>query len=253
MILEEVKDKKEYRGLSDAFVSRVVHLFDGKYNIYVEKEKKKLIKEVRAKLRELYGAFRLPGYQKKEKILAQMKSWDDKEAAENILSLHLSTKERIASYQKLYARLHQEIPFKTVLDIGCGLNVFSLPWMGKVDYYGIDVNKDEVDFCNVYLKKFELTGGVRWGDFLSLDSVVKTDVCFLFKVLEGFEALERGSTEKLLKKITSPYIVASFATRSLGGGKAISARRLKWFEALVPAAEKFSLGGEVYYVIKRNV
>ena len=45
--------------------------------------------------------------------------------------------------------------------------------------------------------------------------------------------------EKLLKKITSPYIVASFATRSLGGGKLISARRLKWFEQLVPGAEKF--------------
>ena len=251
MLLAEVKDKKEYRGLSDEFVSRVIAPYTLQYNEYNEKEKKKLIKEVRMQLRSLYGAFLAPGYERRKKYLASMNVWNDIEKCERILSLHVSSKERLPFYSKLYPKLQAKIHYKTILDLGCGMNVFSHPWMGHVQYYGIDINKDDTDFCNSYLEKFHLAGGIRWGDLLSFDTFVKTDVCFMFKILEGMEALERGSTEKLLKKITSPYIVASFATRSLGGGKLISARRLKWFEQLVPGAEKFSLGTEVYYIIKR--
>lgn len=252
MLLDEIKDKKEFRGLSNAFVSRVFDACSDKYDITDRKQKRLLIKNVRAQLRALYSAFRLPNYQRKEKYLSAMKHWDDKTTAQKILSLHLSTKERLLFYETLYEKLHQKIPFKTVLDMGCGLNIFSLPWMGDIAYYGIDVNKDDVDFCNLYLQKFGLTGGVRWGDILSVESFVHTDVCFMFKMLEALESLERGSTAQLLKKVTSSYIVASFATRSLGGGKVISARRLKWFDTLVPDAEKFTLGNEVYYVIKNK-
>jgi hypothetical protein len=252
MILEEVKDKKEFRFLSDDFVSRVLAQYNLKYNPYIEKQKKKLIKEARAKLRELYSAFRLKGYDKREKYLEGMKTFDDIENCKKILSLHLSSKERLNYYPKLYKKLRNKFQFKTVLDIGCGMNVFSRFWMGAVDYYGVDVNKEDVDFCNKYLEKFKLTGGVRWGDVLGFDTLVKTDVCFLFKLLEGLESLDRGATEKLLRKITSSWVVVSFATKSLGGGKVISAKRLKWFEKLVKVEEKFILGSEVYYII-RNV
>jgi|SRR3989344_469438 len=253
MFLEEIKNKKEFRGLSDAFVSRVLLLCSTNYDVTKEKEKKMLVKEARAKLRELYSAYQLPGYSRKENYLKNMEHWGDKAVARRILSLHMSTKERVPYYDPLYAKLRKNVPFKTVLDLGCGLNVFSLPWMGYVAYYGIDVNKDDVDFCNTYLQKFGLQGGVRWGDILSVESFVHTDICFMFKMLESLEALERGSTAKLLERITSPYIIASFATRSLGGGKVISAKRLKWFKELVPHAEQFTLGSEVYFLIKNKV
>lgn len=252
MLLNEIKNKKEYRGLSDAFVSRAIQTYTQQYNENNEKEKKQLIKDSRARLRELYGAFLVPGFERRKKYLAAMTKYDDLEKCERILSLHVSSKERLPYYSKLYPKLQSMINYKTILDLGCGMNVFSMPWMGQVEYYGIDINKDDIDFCNEYLKKFGLKGGLRWGDILSFDIFVKTDVCFMFKILEGLEALERGSTEKLLQKVTSPYIVASFATRSLGGGKVISARRLKWFEKIVPVHEKFNLGTEVYYVIRRD-
>ena len=69
MLLSEVKDKKEYRGLSDDFVARVVAPYTAQYNIYSEKEKKKLLKEVRGQLRSLYGAFLVPGYDRRKKYL----------------------------------------------------------------------------------------------------------------------------------------------------------------------------------------
>ena len=251
MLLEEVKRKKEYRGLSDDFVSRILVDVSRQYDLSKEKERKKVVKETRAKLRELYWAFRTRNFHRKEKYLEAMKAWDDLESCEKILNVHLSSKERLDYYPKLYKKIRQHVNFKTVLDVGCGLNVFSLPWMGDVQYYGIDVNREDTEFCNKYLGKFGKPGAVRWGDVLSFGKFIQSDVCFMFKSLEGFEALERGTTAKLLKKIPARYIVASFATQSLGGKKKISSRRLKWFEDLVPVEEKFKLGQEIYYVVRR--
>jgi len=251
MILDDVKKKKEFRGLSDAFVSRVLVLHSNKYDVTKVKEQKALVKETRATLRHLYSSFRLPQYHRKEKYLSQMKHWGDKDIAEKILNLHLSSKERLDHYPKLYKKLHKKIKFTSVLDLGCGLNVFSLPWMGYVQYYGVDVNKDDVGFCNKYLEQFGLGGGVRWGDVMGFEKFVKTDVTFMFKMLEALETLERGSTEELLKRITSPYIVASFATKTMGGKKPLSTRRLKWFKELVTIKEQFKMGNEVYYIVKK--
>jgi 16S rRNA (guanine(1405)-N(7))-methyltransferase len=254
MILDEIKNKKEFRGLSDDFVSRVLVEFSKKYDIYDKKEKKKFVKEVRAKLRELHGAFRLKGYNKKEKYLEGMNVWDDSEACKKILKVHLSSRERSEHYEEVYEKLKEKITIRSVLDLGGGLNVFSLLWLGRVSYYGIELNKEEVDFCNSYMNKFGLPGGVRWGDVLSFEKYVHAEVTFLFKVLDGFESLEKGSTAKVLAKLTSPYIVASFATRSLGGKKRISPRRLKWFEKLLvdyESYETFEVGDEIYFVIKR--
>jgi len=252
-LLEEVRKKREYNLLCDDLVSRVLVKVSSKYDIMDPKDHKKIVKETRARLRELYGAFRLRGYNKKEKFLEEMGRWDDEEVSEKILALHMSTKERIDFNGELYLKIREYVKFNSVLDLGCGFNVFSMPWMGKVQYYGIDVNKEDVDFCNAYLTKFGIGGGVRWGDVLSFEKkFLHADVTFMFKVLEGFESLEKGVTERLLKMISSKYIIVSFATKSMGGGKRISARRLKWFEKLVDIEDKFEIGDEIYYVVKNN-
>ncbi|MBL7051979.1 MAG: hypothetical protein ISS01_02725 [Nanoarchaeota archaeon] len=252
-LLEQIKDKKEFRKLSEDLISRVLVKVSEKYDVTDKKDQKKIVKETRARLRDLYSAFRMRNFSKKEKYLEEMKDWEDKEICKKILQVHLSTRERAEYYDDVYMKIRKYVDFKSVLDLGCGLNVFSMPWMGRVDYYGIDVNQEDVDFCNSYLEKFGLRGAIRWGDVLSFDNHLKSEVCFMFKVLEGFESLERGFTEKLFEKISSPYIVASFATRSLGGGKSISEKRLKWFEKIVEGKvlEKFKLADEVYFIVKR--
>jgi 16S rRNA (guanine(1405)-N(7))-methyltransferase len=251
MLLEQVKNKKEFRGLSDNFVSRILVRCSEKYDVTKLKDQKKLIKETRAKLREIHGAFRRRTYNKKEFFLSEIKSWDDEEGCAKVLKTHISTNERIDFNEELYENIRERVDYKSVLDLGCGFNVFAMPYMGKIDYYGVDVNKEETDFCNSFLEKCGIRGAVRWGDVLSFDSFVKTDVTFLFKMLDAIESLERGSTKYLLEKIPSKYVVASFATRSLGGKKRISSKRLKWFEELVQVEEKFELGDEIYYIIKK--
>src|SRR3989339_2099482 len=90
MVLEEIKEKKEYHGLNDNFVRRVMKPYEIKYNIYEPKQRKKFVKEVRAKLRDLYGAFLLPTNKKRYDYLNKIKSWDDKEGCERVLKTHIS-------------------------------------------------------------------------------------------------------------------------------------------------------------------
>ena len=249
MLLDTVKRKKELQWLDDDFVSRVIVSFSGQYDL--PKQEKELVKAVRKKLRELYGAFIRPCYRKKDKFLDKIESWEDKEGCEKVLRCHVSTNERVEHYEKLYRWLRKSVKFSSVLDIGCGFNVFSMPWLGPIHYYGIEVNKMDVEFCNKFMNKFGLSGGVRWGDVLSFDKFVKSEVVFLFKVLEGFEALEKGFTAKLLKRLDCKYFVVSFATRSIGGGQPISENRLKWFKQQVEIVERKKFGSEVYFLCKR--
>jgi len=250
-ILQEVMAKKEYQGLDERFVSSVILKYLPRHDTSKKAGKTKLIKEVRAKLREVYGAFRAKNYDKRFKFLEELEKWDDKKTTEKILKVHLSTRERIDYNDKVYTWIRSYINFTSVLDLGCGFNVYSMPWMGKVNYYGIDINKDDVDFCNKYMSKFSLSWGIRWANLLTFDNYVFSDVCFMFKILDGLESIERGASAKLLSKVRSPYIVASFATKSLGGKKPISPKRLKWFEELVVVTAKKRFGDEIYYIIKR--
>ncbi len=252
MVLEEVKDKKEYRGLNDNFVRRVMRPYEIKYNIYDEKQRKKFVKEVRARLRELYGAFLLPTNKKRYDALNKIKTFEDKEGCERILMMHLSTRERVRYYGKIYSWLKMKVQVHTVFDIGCGFNVFSMPWLERVHYYGLEINKDDVDFCNAYLNKFQLTGAIRYGDVFDFEKFMRVDVVFLFKVLEGFEAIERGFSERLIKRLDCDYILVSFATRSLGGGKVISEKRLKWFLEIVDVVERKKFGDEVYFLCRKK-
>ena len=191
-LLREVMAKKEYQGLNEDFVSSVMSKFYGKYDFSKKSQKTKFLKEVRAKLREVYGAFRARNYDRRWKFLEELEGWEDKEGVEKILKVHLSSRERIGYHDELYKWIREYVDFNSVLDLGCGFNVFSMPWMGKVGYYGIDINKDDVEFCNKYMGRYELEWGVRWGNLLTFDNFVSSDVCFMFKVLEGLEGVDRG-------------------------------------------------------------
>ena len=242
--------KKEYQGLDENFVSSVMQKYYQNYDFSKKSGKTKFLKEVRAKLREVYGVFRARNYDRRWRFFEELKGWDDKEGCEKILRLHLSSRERLEHYDKLYRWIREYVDFKSVLDLGCGFNVFSMPWMGKVAYYGVDVNKDDVEFCNKYMGEYGFQWGVRWGNLFTFDNFVPTDVCFMFKILDGLESIERGASAKLLNKVRSSFIVVSFPMRSISGKSKITARR-KWFEDLVVVLAKKKFGDEVYYICKR--
>src|SRR5262249_9180608 len=85
---------------------------------------------------------------------------------------------------------------------------------------------------------------------------LKGDVTLLLKLLDSLEESHRHVSYKVFENIMTPWIVASFPTRSLGGRKGISAAGRTWFERLLKRRglqwETFRVPNELFYVIRNK-
>ncbi|MEJ2737871.1 MAG: 16S rRNA (cytidine(1402)-2'-O)-methyltransferase, partial [Anaerolineae bacterium] len=115
-----------------------------------------------------------------------------------------------------------------LLDLGCGLNPLALPWMDTVApqgsgqipgirYVPLDIDTDRVRFLNRYLALAGLEPLARCQDILSHPPEDAADVALLLKMSPTLERQEPGATLGLIEQLTAPYVVVSFAVKSLGG------------------------------------
>jgi len=206
-LIEDIKDKKELRMLDDDFVKNKLDVFFTERYHNQEKAKfleklsrcktykqftksreyKFLIRELRAELRRVYGVFILEGYNKRVKILEQLKnlpkdeqSKDNPECMElhnQLFSLHKSTKERMDHYEELYQTIFDKImDFERTssaiensgklddskklnesgkyifMDLACGMNpISSILFKDKIKkYYASDISTEDCKFLKEY-------------------------------------------------------------------------------------------------------
>lgn len=251
-----IKNKREFREIDGKFVEEVLDPFIIRKDLTQlgRDAVEKIVKTVRARLREVYGAFLGRDFFKREKLLHMIKSLDDIEGHKRILELHISSRERLPFYKQVYENIFRVTGRPdSILDLGCGLNPFSIPFMGfKTGYYAGELVRADVDFLQEYFTKFGIDGKAFQVDLTKIgDDLPHADVCFMFKILDTLETLSWDITASLLEKVKARYIVASFSTKSLGGRKVIKERG--WFERLLEryVYEKFEIPNEVFYVIKK--
>lgn len=284
-IVSDVKNKKELRALDEGFVGRkLIEFFSDKSNYqYKEKIRDKLsttknyiqftksrehdflIKNMRAELRKVYGAFILKEYEKKNKVLGRLKGADDFEGHMELLKLHKSTNERLNHYQKLYAKIFEDISGKVaILDIACGLNPISNIFIrDKIKkYYASDISSEDCEFLKEYFDEIDVVDNEVFSlDLVEKDSLkklskIKCDVCFIFKTLDGLERVERNVTEKLFKSLSTKLIAVTFPTLSLSGVREIKEYRRVWLEKLLGTLgwkwEKTLIENELLYLIEKR-
>jgi 16S rRNA (guanine(1405)-N(7))-methyltransferase len=137
------------------------------------------------------------------------------------LSLHSSTRERLPILDQFYAAIFSLTGEPaSVLDLGCGLNPLSLPWMAlgtKAHYVALDIDAERARFLNRYLALVGLEPAARCQDLLARPPADAADVALLLKMSPSLERQEPGATLRLLARLSSPWIVVSFAVKSLGG------------------------------------
>lgn len=272
--VSEIKKKKNLSSLPDDFVRRLVEDFLGKYPLLKKsleshpkplrsRNFKLLLKEVRKQLHEIYGVFIIGN--KDLKILEEHLKGSGKldetalQMHMKLLSMHKSSAERLDFYSEVYEKIFSYTGKpKSILDLACGLNPLSFPWMGlkSVKYFAYELTTEDSRFIQNYfgiMKPFGLDGEAFAADIINLKSLPKADVCFLFKALDSLESLKRNYSEELLKKIPSKFIVVSFPTMSIGGRNPIKQRG--WFfrmmRSLGMEAETFEIENEMFYMIKR--
>lgn len=229
----------------------------------------KIVKEVRASLRKVYGLFRTQEQELKRKELVEelQNSPAHLQAICNaILNTHSSTRERLPFYEKLYAKIFR-ITGKpaTILDLGCGINPFSIPRMNlaKLNYYAYDLDENEIDTLNQFFDYLHscnssFTGRAGILDLLqwaTLAELGTADICFLFKMTD---VLDRGKghtmTEVVIKNVPARYVVVSFPTKTISGKK-MNVPRRNWMEWLCRRLKyKFKVlefPGEIFYVVRK--
>ncbi|MDD5193085.1 MAG: hypothetical protein PHF67_00710 [Candidatus Nanoarchaeia archaeon] len=263
-ILEKVKQNKKYRTISDEIVLDEIQNYLKKNPN--ESVNDLMIKSIRKNLHRLYSSYSRGKKHKKNKLLEELrKNQNDLEIIKKILGTVVSAKERLYEYEKIYSEIFK-ITGKpaTILDLGCGLNPISFPFMNlkKLDYYAYDIDEEDIQFLNEYFKLMKSKGlngraqilNVR--DFEKISKLPSSDLIFLLKIIDLIDINNHKSSEELIKILIKKtrFIVASFATRTISG-KPMNLPRRRGFEFMLKRIglkfETFSIKNEVFYVISK--
>jgi len=224
---------------------------------FKNKKIKELIKTVRAKARKVYGLFVDENIVKRDSLLDEFQTSKDLSVIKEILMLHLSTKERVSYMEELYQKIfsYTKKP-KSILDVGCGLNPLTYPFMDiTAKYYANEFSQKDVDFINRFFSVYNIDGKADKIDLITEYEKLKSydvTVCFLFKVLDSLERVKKYISYKILENINAEFIIVSFPLKTVTG-KAMRLNERNWFEKVCTRLNKkyetFSFKNEIFYVL----
>jgi hypothetical protein len=278
LLIRKIKKKKELSSLDDEIISKYIHQC---YAIYPKLERSlreknirtvaksrefnDVVKFARKSLREVYGVFIMDGFEKKSVEMSD----------QELLLLHRSTKERwnhyAYFYQEIFTSMKDDMTGKKlkVVDLACGLNIASHNVLekavpGPIEYVEIEVAKDDVRFIDEYMKDRDLRGKAIALD-LTKEEFEKIPlhkgkdeflVCFLFKLIDTFEATKRHTSKKLIAYLSkfADAIIITFPMKTIGGRKEIEENKRWWLEGFLTANNmkftKLEIGDEMVFVVR---
>lgn len=269
-LLYNVKSSKKYKTIADEIIISEINNYLKKNKIKEIKEQD--IKQIKEFLHMNYASFQTKKKKKLDEYLNELKNKIDNnkniyEETKKLLSVTLSTKERLDNYQENYKKIFQITGTpKTILDLGSGFNAFSYPFMNlkEITYYAYDINKQDTDYINEYFKIMKPLGLNGKAAILDLKNskeiscLPSTDIIFLWKIIDILDKNNHKPSEELIRQLIikkkAKYIVASFATKTLTR-KQMNHPKRKWFELMLQRINlKFQLiemKNEVFYVISK--
>lgn len=190
------------------------------------KSQKEAVKRGKRKLHQVYGAYVEEwDVRRLEELLALIASAHDEEQVKtvcrSVLFQHASTRERIqvlgSFYEGIFALLGHP---KRLLDIGCGLHPFALPWMHlskDCEYLALDIDSRVVAAVNRFFALLGQTGQARCQDTIVTLPREHVNVAFLLKLLPCLEQQESGHAVRLLQGLQADWLVVSFPVLSISG------------------------------------
>lgn len=207
----------------------LVHLI-GTQELTKRNNLKAAIKATKNKLHQITGAYwqGKPAYGEWLALLQAASQEEDTPdqkflhtACRTLLTHHASTRERLPFLRSFYTTLFAGLPpIHSVLDLACGLNPLTIPWMNLASdacYYACDVNRDQIDFLQGALPHLGANGEAFVCDLLQEVPPQPVDVAFLFKTIPCLEQVDRLIGPRLLAGINAKVLFVSFPAQSLGG------------------------------------
>lgn len=221
-LVDAVLMSSKYKSVREDFIRSI-----GSRELAKQRNLKEAIKATKNKLHQVGGAYLDSGinyavWLDELREAYQSGNRDDfLKVCARIMQHHSSTRERLQILNQFYATTLADLsPLRTVLDVACGLNPLSIPWMPlaeNVEYYAYDIYQDMMDFLNEFMAIIHVQGHAQACDVIQFCPTRKVDVAFILKTIPCLEQVDKSAGLRLLDTINADYLLVSFPVHSLGG------------------------------------
>ena len=221
-LIASIQNSAKYRDVCSEVIGNI-----GERELAKRRNLKEAIKATHNTLHQVSGAY-LDSKEHYTRWLAELQtaaqshySQAVRDVCTRILSSHASTRERLPILDQFYTQIFAELPpIHSVVDIACGLNPLTLPWMplaNDATCYAYDISESSMSFITACLPLLGVQGHAQACDVLQLSPMPKVDVALLLKAIPCLEQIDKHAGQTLLRNIQADAIVVSFPVRSLGG------------------------------------
>src|SRR5579875_1797145 len=229
-LLDAVLASARYRDLCPDLVR-----FIGRQELHKRRNLKEAIKATKNKLHQVGGMYltAVPDTQAWLNEVQQIMSGQDKCAEESaalraacrrMMQCHISTRERLPVLDQFYTTIFAQLgPIHSILDLACGLNPLSLPWMltagvqRPLTYYACDIYQSLATLHENWFRLLDIQGHAFVCNILEQTPFPSVDVALLLKTVPCLEQIDKAATHTLLQTIPARYLVISFPIHSMGG------------------------------------
>ncbi len=229
------------------------------------KKEHEIVKAVRKKLHQIYAPYLgNPNYEDAQISLraafASNQPDTIRSACAAILATHVSTRKRLEIYETFYRQIFAitGVP-TTIVDVACGLNPFSFPWMGlptSTRYYAYDLHQARVDLLNYYFRLQGLPPLAIVQDVLVELPTTPGDVGFVLKEVHRWEQRLHGLSLRLLAALPVHYLVVSLPHKNMTGRRDLGAQhRALFYNIIRPTTwhtTEIEVGAELIFCVDKR-
>ncbi|MCA9976508.1 MAG: hypothetical protein KC413_12185 [Anaerolineales bacterium] len=250
----------KYQHISPDLVQRI-----GTRELTTRRNAKEALKATKNKLHQVGGAY----FEAKidyERALARLReTHDDADAfratCRDLMRRHASTRERLPILDEFYQTVLAHLPpIHSVLDVACGLNVLTWPWLPlspDTHYYACDIYGDMIAFVSDVMQIAGISGAAEVRDVVSEPPARPVDLVLLLKLLPVLEQVEKTAVSHLLDTLNARYLLISFPVASLGGrSKGMAANYEAQFETWAAGrnwhVQRFSFATELAFLVQQT-
>jgi 16S rRNA (guanine(1405)-N(7))-methyltransferase len=260
-IVSAVAGSKKYHAICEDTIRRIAER-----ELVAHGNARAAVKATKRRLHQVYGAFEHDfdydaAYQSLETARSQGSDPEIKAACRRILGRHSSTRERLPILDRFYPAIFERTGQPaTLLDLGCGLNPLALPWMNlpaHTRYVALDIDAARVRFLNRFLSLAGFEPLARCQDILSHPPDDDASIALLLKMSPSLERQEPGATLHLVEQLHTPYVVVSFAVKSLSGREKGMAEQYQqqfttWMQDRRWPVDRLAFETELVFVVERE-
>ena len=245
-IVERVLRSARYRDVDRSMLTRLVD-----QELPRARNADDAVKRVKRRLHQAVGAFRGAGHA--DAIAA---TWSGdltapafRAACADAMRAHASTRERLESLDRFYEGIWSltGVPAR-LLDLGCGLNPLTLPWMGlapDATYLASDVDRRPLATVAAFLDLVGQPHEVEALDVLERPPAHAADVALMLKLVTTLDRQLPEASANVLRALRVHHAVVTFPKHSLGGrGKGMERTYRERLDRLAADAERVTAVAE---------